>query len=96
MSVKTTKISIKAQPNAGRNEDVGLTGGIWKIKIAAPPEKGKANKQLIEFLSDTLGVRKTHILILKGESSHNKILAIEGIDQSEAEAALAAALKSGT
>jgi uncharacterized protein len=96
MSVFINKISVKVQPNAGRNEVVGLKGSIWKIKVAAPPEKGKANKELIEFLSDTLGVRKTSIMILKGETSHNKILGIEGIDQNEVEAALAAAIKSGT
>ncbi len=78
-----TRISIKAQPNAGRNEVAGLANGVWKIKVAAPPDKGKANKELIEFLSDTLGVRKDSITILKGETSHNKIVAIEGLSAEE-------------
>jgi uncharacterized protein len=79
MSAKITRISIKVQPNAGRNEVVGSTNGVWKMKIAAPPDKGKANKELIEFLSDTLEVRKDSIVILKGETSHNKVVAIEGL-----------------
>ncbi len=78
-----TRISIKVQPNAGRNEVVGLANGVWKIKIGAPPDKGKANKELIEFLSEVLGLRKDSILIIKGETSHNKIIGIEGLMESE-------------
>jgi hypothetical protein len=93
MSAKTCKLLVKVQPNAGRNEVVGLNGGVWKLKIAAPPDKGKANRALIEFLSDKLGVRKDSIAILKGETSHNKMLAIEGLNSAEAAAALSAIAK---
>lgn len=76
---RETKISIKVQPNAGRNEVVGVINGVWKIKIAAPPDKGKANQELIEFLSDTLGVRKNNITILRGQTSHNKVVSVGGL-----------------
>jgi len=78
-----TKISIKVHPNAGGNEIVGLANGVWKIRIAAPPDKGKANKELIEFLSDRLGLRKDSIAIVRGEASHNKIVAIDGLSGEE-------------
>jgi uncharacterized protein len=93
MSAFITRLSIKVQPNAGRNEVVGSSGGIWKIKIGAPPDKGKANKELIEFLSEALGVRKDSISILKGETSHNKILAIIGMNPEEVNTALSALCK---
>lgn len=76
-----SKISIKAQPNAGRNEVVGLVNGVWKIKIAAPPDKGKANKELVEFLSEVLEIKKDGINILRGQTSHNKVVEIEGLDE---------------
>lgn len=85
---KHTKISIKVQPNAGRNEVIGLTNGVWRIKIAAPPDKGKANKELIDFLSDILGQRKDHIDIIKGQTSHNKLVTIEGLTQAEVDTRL--------
>ncbi len=91
MSEKVTKISIKVQPNAGRNEVVGLTNGVWRIKIAAPPDKGKANKELVEFLSEILGQRKDHIEIIKGQTSHSKLVVIEGLTQAEVDARLARA-----
>jgi uncharacterized protein (TIGR00251 family) len=77
------RISVKVTPGAARNEMQGLTNGIWRIKIAATPEKGKANKELIEFLSDRLGIKKDRINILKGQTSHNKIIAIEGLSVEE-------------
>jgi hypothetical protein len=96
MSSNIYKILVKVQPNAGRTELYEVKDGTWKIKIAAPAEKGKANKKLIEFLSDSLGVRKECITILKGETSHSKVLAVEGIDQTKATAVLSAICKKNT
>ena len=77
------RISVRVSPNAPRNEVAGYSEGIFKVKIAAQPAKGKANQKLIEFLSDQLGVRKACICILKGETSHNKIVSITGLDLAE-------------
>jgi uncharacterized protein (TIGR00251 family) len=90
VSTKTTRLSLKVQPNTGRNQVVGFINDVWKVKIAAPPDKGKANKELIEFLSDILGLRKDNITILKGETSHNKIIAITGFNLEEVTKTLAA------
>ena len=79
------KISIKVQPNAARNQVIGRTNEIWRINIAAPPDKGKANKRLVEFLSGVLQIRKDHIFIVKGLASHHKIIAVEGLTQAEAD-----------
>jgi uncharacterized protein len=85
-----TKMAVKVQPNAGRNEVTGLTNGVWKIKIAAPPDKGKANKELVDFLSDLLDIKKNQITILRGQASHDKVLAIEGLDEQAVAAKLGA------
>jgi uncharacterized protein len=91
MSDRQTKISIKVQPNAGRDEVIGLANSVWRLKIAAPPDKGKANKELIEFLSEILVLKKDRIVIIKGQTSHNKLVAIEGLTQTEVEARLSKA-----
>ena len=54
-------LNVKVTPNASKNEILGLTDGTWRVKIAAAPDKGKANKELIEFLSKRLGVKKSSI-----------------------------------
>ena len=70
---------MRVQPNAPKNEVVAFAGDILRIKVAAPPFRDKANKELIDFLSDVLGIGKSHITIIKGHTSHNKVIAIEGL-----------------
>ena len=76
-------LNVKVTPNSAKNEVLGLTNGVWRVKIAAPPDKGKANKELIEYFSKRLGVKKSSISIVKGQTSHNKVIAINGLSQSE-------------
>jgi uncharacterized protein (TIGR00251 family) len=73
------RLAIKVTPNAGRNEIIGLKDGVLHIKIAAPPEKGKANKELIDFLAEKLEIRKSAVLVVKGQTSRHKVIIIEGM-----------------
>lgn len=81
--VNRTKITVQVHTNARRNEVVGFTEGVLMVKIAAPPVAGKANKKLVEFLSECLGVSKSRLSIVKGVTGRNKIIAIEGLDREE-------------
>ena len=77
------KISLRIYPNATRNEVVGFAEGVLKVKVSAPPVKGKANRELIAFLSQVLGVGKGSLTIIKGHTSRNKVIAIDGLSQEE-------------
>ncbi len=77
------KISLRVSPNAARNEMVGFTDGVWQVKIAAPPLKGKANRELLAFLSRLLGVSTGALSIVKGHTTRNKVIAIDGLSQDE-------------
>jgi len=70
-------------PNAARNELVGFSEGVLRVKVAAPPVKGKANKELIAFLAQKLGLSKGDLTILKGHSSRNKLISIAGLTREE-------------
>jgi uncharacterized protein len=83
MPENEVKISLKVSPGSSKNEVVGLANGVWRVKIAAPPDKGKANKELVDFLSKRLGLRKDCLVILKGQTSHNKLISIEGLTSEE-------------
>ena len=80
---KSHRLAVKVTPNAGRNEITGFSDGVLQVKIAAPPERGKANRELAVFLGQTLGVKKSSISIVKGQASRNKIIAIEGMSRDE-------------
>ena len=82
-SAGQTKISLVVYPNAARNEIAGFADGILRVKISAPPVKGKANKELITFLSQRLRVGKDRLRIIKGHTARNKVIAIEGLNREE-------------
>jgi hypothetical protein len=71
-------IRIKVIPKSSRTELVGyLPDGTWKVKIAAVPEKGKANRELVEFLAEKLGVAKSRIRIVSGQTSPLKRIHVD-------------------
>ena len=71
---------MRVYPNAARSEVIGFTDEVLQVKVAAPPVKGKANKELIAFLSKALGVSKGSITLVKGQTSRNKVIAIDGLN----------------
>ncbi|OGN96868.1 MAG: hypothetical protein A2Y89_01485 [Chloroflexi bacterium RBG_13_51_18] len=73
------RLTVKVTPNAGRNEITGFKDGVLRVRIAAAPEKGKANKELTDFLADRLGIRGASVSIIKGQMSHIKMVLLEGI-----------------
>ena len=72
------KLSVKVVPNSSKCEIIGVIEDSLKIKLDVPPVDGKANEKCIKFLSKLLGVTKTSITIVSGETSKNKILFMKG------------------
>ena len=83
LSERGAKISLRVSPNAARNEVVGFTDGVLRVKVAAPPVEGKANKELIALLARKLGLSKGDLTIIKGHTSRNKVIAINGLSQEQ-------------
>jgi uncharacterized protein len=78
-------LSIRIQPRASKNEIVTLSGGGLKIRLTAPPVDGAANEALVKFLADTLSIPKSHVEIVSGHTSREKIVQMHGISKAEAE-----------
>jgi len=71
-------LQIKVLPKQPKTEFVEqMSDGTLKIRIAAVPEKGKANEELIQYLSDVLGYPKKRFVIISGKSDPHKLLRIE-------------------
>ena len=83
MKEEEATIVVQVQPNANRDRVARFEDGVWHLKIAAPPVKGKANRELVKFLSDILGVGKANITIEKGMPSRRKVIAIGGLTQEQ-------------
>lgn len=77
------KLAIKATPNARKNEILGwendpIAGKVLKVKIAAPPVEGKANKTVLAFLAAELGLSKSAVTLEKGETGRIKSFELTG------------------
>jgi uncharacterized protein (TIGR00251 family) len=73
-------LSVHAQPGAGRTQVTGRHGAALKIRVAAPPEHGRANQALAEVLADEFGVAKGEVSLVAGESSRTKRFLLAGVD----------------
>ena len=71
------RIYVKVTPRAGKNEIVKISEGEYKVKVTAPPEKGKANEAVTELLADYFGVSKSSVNIVGGKSTRMKIIDIQ-------------------
>lgn len=70
-------LRLKVKPGSKTDEISREADGMLKIKIKAQPIEGKANKYLVEFLSEVLGISKSKIVVLKGATNQFKTLEIE-------------------
>jgi uncharacterized protein len=71
-------IDLKVVPGARRDGIVGPLGDRLKVRVAAPPEDGKANRAVCELLASALGLRRQDVTIVAGETSPEKTARIAG------------------
>ncbi len=75
--------TAKIVPGSSRTVVAGVLEDMIKIRVAAPPEKGKANQCLIVFLAQQLGVKKNAIEILSGHTHPVKQVRVVGISAAQ-------------
>lgn len=72
-------LSLHIQPGAKKTEVVGLHGDALKIRLAAPPVDGKANEALLAFIAQKVGVGKTALELVSGQTSRAKRVRVGGV-----------------
>lgn len=81
MADETTAIlSVHAQPGAGRSEVVGRYGDALKVRVAAPPENGRANEAIAKLLAERFGLAASAVQLTGGGSGRTKRFRIEGVE----------------
>ena len=78
-------------PGATRTSVVGRHGDGWKLRVAAPPDGGKANDAVVQLLAEALDVARRDVEIVSGHAARDKIVALAGIGPEEIERRLASA-----
>ncbi len=85
-------LPVRAQPGARRVGVQGEQGGALKVAVSAPPEDGRANQALVEVLRQALGVRRSQVQLLNGQTSRDKRFLIRGLSRAELEKRVASLL----
>lgn len=75
------RLEVRVQPRSSRNQICGEVEGCLKIKLTAPPVDGEANRALVKFLAEWLQVSRQDVVILRGETSHHKLIEISGVSE---------------
>ena len=93
MEPRSIRLRLRVSPGAGRAGVVGRHGDDWKIRVTAPPERGRANDDVVELIADSVGVARPAVRLVAGASSRDKVVELSGITFEEAERRLDAAGK---
>lgn len=79
MSGESTRLKLRVSPGAGRTALVGRHGDAWKVRVTAPPERGRANEAVLRLLAETLALPRTALTLVSGHGGREKIVELTGM-----------------
>lgn len=85
------RISVQVRPRSSRSAIAGVREGALDVSLAAPPVDGAANAELVKLLARALDVRQSDIQIALGASGRSKVVAVRGLNETEARMRLSGA-----
>jgi uncharacterized protein len=91
MEALSTRVRLRVAPGSTRSSVVGRHGEAWKVRVAAPPEDGRANEAVVRLLADTLSLPRKAVTLVSGHGARDKIVKLEGIDPVQLEQRLSSA-----
>ncbi|MBN1192935.1 MAG: DUF167 domain-containing protein [Coriobacteriia bacterium] len=74
------RIAVHVTPKSSRDEIAGWRGGELSVRVTAAPEGGKANAAVCELLARSLGVPKSTVRVVRGETARHKQVEAVGIE----------------
>ena len=85
MASPSTRVQVRVSLGARRTELVGRHGEAWKVRVAAAPERGRANEAVLDLLSRELELPRRAVSLVSGHAAREKVVLLEGIDRAESE-----------
>jgi len=92
----TAVLRLHVQPGAGKTAVVGRHGDAMKVRVAAPPEGGRANDAVVALVAQTFDVKLSSVSLISGQSSRAKRVQIDGIAEADVERLLELAISQAT
>jgi hypothetical protein len=82
------RLTVRVQPRASRSEIAGVHGDALRVRLAAPPVDGEANLELVRFLARQVGISRSRVRIVTGETARLKVVEFEDVQVDAVRAAL--------
>ena len=90
MGPSPAHLRVRVVPGAKRTDVVGRHGDGWKLRVTAPPERGRANEAVERLLAERLGLSPRDVTVVSGTLTRDKVVEVRGVSAAEAERRLAA------
>jgi uncharacterized protein len=84
----STRLRLRVVPGARTPGLAGRYGEGWKVRVSAAPERGAANRAVLQLLAGLLGVPERMVRLVSGYGSRDKIVEVEGLSPAETDARL--------
>jgi uncharacterized protein (TIGR00251 family) len=84
------RFEVWAKPKSKKSQILGVRDAALEVALAAMPVDGAANEELVRLLAKTLGITKRDVVLVRGDSSRGKLVAVTGLTLAEVEARLRA------
>jgi len=81
-------LRVRLTPRAASSQIDGWDGDLLRVRVAAPPVEGKANRALLRLLAQALDVPPSRLRLVKGQTSREKVIAVEGVSGEDVRARL--------
>ena len=91
MLAVSTRVRLRVSPGANSAHVVGRHGEAWKVRVAAPPEGGRANEAVVRLLAETLSLPRDAVTLVSGHGARDKIVQLAGLDPTQIERRLSSA-----
>jgi uncharacterized protein (TIGR00251 family) len=91
MAAPSTRLRVRVSPGARRGGVAGRVGEVWKLRVTAPAEGGRANEAVVELLADTVDVPRRQVALVSGHTAREKVVELEGVEAAEVERRLTGA-----
>jgi uncharacterized protein YggU (UPF0235/DUF167 family) len=85
MTGASTRLHLRVIPGSARSGVVGRYGDAWKLRVTAPPERGKANEAALDLLADALRVEPGALRLVAGHGARDKTIEVAGLSADEVE-----------
>ncbi len=78
-----SRLKVKVVPGASQDGIAGWLGDELKVRVSAPPEKGRANKAVARLLARALGITEGEVTLASGGRSPRKVFAVHGLSEND-------------